>query len=336
MPAPRVPVEIREFAEPDLAARRRAAPDERLRGVRHRRAPLARPARRRALSDHSRPRHHRHARRRARPACSMSKAGRSEKATASRSSTCIARAAGVSPAPSTGRRPGVRPAASTASLTRPPTACSAAGRRKSIWNRASSSRQLTAAVTFEAYIGGGCGLLTSVHIIERAADSLGDTVVVQGAGAVGLSAAALARRAGPARSSSSADRRLALDLALRDGRRRGDRPRHDVTRGTARRACSNLTGGLGADVVDRSRRIGARVRRRRAPRAQRRRLRHRRPLHERRRQHDQCPRRHQSKAPRHPRVLGQRSAALSPGVTGAGALWRPKCPGRSSAPGPSG
>jgi L-iditol 2-dehydrogenase len=54
-------------------------------------------------------------------------------------------------------------------------------------------------VTFEAYIGGGCGLLTSVHIIERARIAPGDTVVVQGAGAVGLSTAALARRAGAGR-----------------------------------------------------------------------------------------------------------------------------------------
>jgi L-iditol 2-dehydrogenase len=51
-------------------------------------------------------------------------------------------------------------------------------------------------VTFDAYIGGGCGLLTSVHIIDRAAIRLGDSVVVQGAGAVGLSTAALARKAG--------------------------------------------------------------------------------------------------------------------------------------------
>jgi len=56
--------------------------------------------------------------------------------------------------------------------------------------------RLPDAVTFEAYIGGGCGLLTAVHIIERAHVRLGDRVVVQGAGAVGLSAAALARRAG--------------------------------------------------------------------------------------------------------------------------------------------
>ena len=56
--------------------------------------------------------------------------------------------------------------------------------------------RLPDAVTFEAYIGGGCGLLTAVHIIERAQIRLGDTVVVQGAGAVGLSTAALARKSG--------------------------------------------------------------------------------------------------------------------------------------------
>jgi threonine dehydrogenase-like Zn-dependent dehydrogenase len=50
--------------------------------------------------------------------------------------------------------------------------------------------------TFEDYIGGGCGLLTAVHIIERGAVQPGDTVLVQGVGAVGLSAIALARIAG--------------------------------------------------------------------------------------------------------------------------------------------
>ena len=51
-------------------------------------------------------------------------------------------------------------------------------------------------VTFEDYIGGGCGLLTAVHGIERSGIQLGDTVVVQGTGAVGLSLIALARIAG--------------------------------------------------------------------------------------------------------------------------------------------
>jgi L-iditol 2-dehydrogenase len=51
-------------------------------------------------------------------------------------------------------------------------------------------------VGFDDYIGGGCGLLTSVHILERAALRPGDTVLVQGTGAVGLSAIALARLGG--------------------------------------------------------------------------------------------------------------------------------------------
>jgi threonine dehydrogenase-like Zn-dependent dehydrogenase len=56
--------------------------------------------------------------------------------------------------------------------------------------------KLPDAVTFDDYIGGGCGLLTAVHILERASINAGDTVLVQGVGAVGLSAIALARLAG--------------------------------------------------------------------------------------------------------------------------------------------
>lgn len=56
--------------------------------------------------------------------------------------------------------------------------------------------RLPDAVAFEDYIGGGCGLITAVHIIDRAALKPGDSVVVQGTGAVGLSAIALARLAG--------------------------------------------------------------------------------------------------------------------------------------------
>src|SRR3954469_19124220 len=51
-------------------------------------------------------------------------------------------------------------------------------------------------IDIDDYIGGGCGLLTAVHIAERAEIRVGDTVVVQGTGAVGLCAIALARLAG--------------------------------------------------------------------------------------------------------------------------------------------
>jgi L-iditol 2-dehydrogenase len=73
--------------------------------------------------------------------------------------------------------------------------------------------RLPDAVSFEDYIGGGCGLLTSVHIIERADVRPGDTVVVQGTGAVGLSAIALARLSGAARIAAIGAPASRLDLA---------------------------------------------------------------------------------------------------------------------------
>ena len=59
-----------------------------------------------------------------------------------------------------------------------------------------SVARLPDGVSFDDYIGGGCGLLTAVHILERAALRPGDSVLVQGTGAVGLSAIALARLSG--------------------------------------------------------------------------------------------------------------------------------------------
>jgi L-iditol 2-dehydrogenase len=49
------------------------------------------------------------------------------------------------------------------------------------------------------FLGGGCGLPTAFHAIERAEIRLGDTVVVQGSGPVGLNAAIFAQLAGAAR-----------------------------------------------------------------------------------------------------------------------------------------
>jgi len=55
---------------------------------------------------------------------------------------------------------------------------------------------LPKAVAAEDYMGGGCGLITAVHAIDRAAIRLADRVMVQGTGAVGLSIIALARLSG--------------------------------------------------------------------------------------------------------------------------------------------
>ena len=100
----------------------------------------------------------------------------------------------------------------------------------------------------EDYIGGGCGLITAVHAIDRAAIRLGDRVLVQGSGAVGLSIVALARLAGASSviaTGAPADR---LELA----RQMGADLTLDITKTTPdeRRALvEGMTGGRGPDIV---------------------------------------------------------------------------------------
>jgi L-iditol 2-dehydrogenase len=77
--------------------------------------------------------------------------------------------------------------------------------------------RLPDAVTFDDYIGGGCGLLTAVHVIDRATLRPGDTVLVQGTGAVGLSAIALARLSGASQVFAIGAPAARLELALRMG-----------------------------------------------------------------------------------------------------------------------
>jgi L-iditol 2-dehydrogenase len=100
----------------------------------------------------------------------------------------------------------------------------------------------------ETYISGGCGLITAVHIIDRAALTLGDTVLVQGTGAVGLSALALARLAGATRviAFGAPANRLELAKAMGadicvDVERSDQAQRREVVR--------ELTSGLGVDVA---------------------------------------------------------------------------------------
>ena len=98
----------------------------------------------------------------------------------------------------------------------------------------------------EDYIGGGCGLITSVHIMDRAGVGLGDTVVVQGTGAVGLSAVALAKLSGARQVigiGAPADRlRLAAEMGA-------DVTLHvDLSPEERLERVRSLTGGYGADV----------------------------------------------------------------------------------------
>lgn len=77
--------------------------------------------------------------------------------------------------------------------------------------------RLPDAVSVADYIGGGCGLLTAVHIRERAALRPGDSVLVQGVGAVGLCAIALCRLAGASTVLAVGDPSARLALALQMG-----------------------------------------------------------------------------------------------------------------------
>src|SRR5687768_17684751 len=108
--------------------------------------------------------------------------------------------------------------------------------------------KLPDAVSFEDYIGGGCGLLTAVHILERAALRPADTVLVQGTGAVGLSAIALARLGGASTIIAIGAPDARLQLALRMGADQA----LDLTGTTSAERLERvraLTHGEGVDVV---------------------------------------------------------------------------------------
>ncbi len=97
------------------------------------------------------------------------------------------------------------------------------------------------------FIGGGCGLVTAIHAMDRADVKLGQTVVVLGAGPVGQSIASLAAIAGAGQVIVIGDPADRLAFALRMGATHTiglDLPAADRAAEVRR-----LTGGRGADVV---------------------------------------------------------------------------------------
>ena len=99
------------------------------------------------------------------------------------------------------------------------------------------------------FMGGGCGLPTGFHAVERAGVALGDTVVVQGSGPVGLNAAIFAQLAGALRVLVVGAPAARLEAA----RRLGVEDTLDITVATdpADRVSwvRDRTSGRGADVV---------------------------------------------------------------------------------------
>lgn len=99
----------------------------------------------------------------------------------------------------------------------------------------------------ETFIGGGCGLVTAMHAVERAGLRLGHSVVVLGAGPVGQSAIALAALGGAERVIAIGAPASRLDFARRMGAT--DVIGLDPTPGERLALVRELTGGRGADVV---------------------------------------------------------------------------------------
>jgi len=99
------------------------------------------------------------------------------------------------------------------------------------------------------FMGGGCGLPTGFHAVERAGVSLGDAVVVQGSGPVGLNAAIFAQLSGALRVFVLGAPRARLDAALRLGAE--DALNIEEVADAADRIAwvRDRTAGRGADVV---------------------------------------------------------------------------------------
>ena len=105
------------------------------------------------------------------------------------------------------------------------------------------------AVTSEAVVGAGCGLTTALHGLERMPVQLGDTVVVQGVGPVGMAAVAIANMSGASRVIAIGDPEHRLKQAEAFGADEVISIAHVNTAEERRRLVMELTGGFGADLV---------------------------------------------------------------------------------------
>ncbi|MEO6443631.1 MAG: zinc-binding dehydrogenase [Gemmatimonadaceae bacterium] len=97
------------------------------------------------------------------------------------------------------------------------------------------------------FIGGGCGLVTALHAVDRAEVMLGQNVAVLGAGPVGQSIVALSMLSGAARIIAIGDPASRLDFARKMGAT--DTLGLDVSPGDRTEKVRALTGGHGVDVV---------------------------------------------------------------------------------------
>lgn len=104
-------------------------------------------------------------------------------------------------------------------------------------------------VEAEDFMGGGCGLPTGFHAVERASIAMGDTVVVQGSGPVGLNAAIFAQLAGALRVLVIGAPRARLEAAIKIGAEDVCSILETPDPADRVRFVRDRTSGRGADVV---------------------------------------------------------------------------------------
>ena len=108
--------------------------------------------------------------------------------------------------------------------------------------------KLPEGITTDTVIGGGCGLFTGFAAVDRSLLEMGDVVVVQGSGPVGLSAGAFAALRGAGTVVVIGAPRSRLDLALTLGADATLSIEDDSIENRAE-AIRALTNGRGADVI---------------------------------------------------------------------------------------
>ncbi|MCS6954116.1 MAG: zinc-binding dehydrogenase [Bryobacterales bacterium] len=109
--------------------------------------------------------------------------------------------------------------------------------------------RLPDALPAEAVVGAGCALTTALHGLERASITLGDIVVIQGSGPVGLAALAVARRSGAAKVVVVGGPAHRLERARQFGAEVVVSVEEVPDAEERRRRVLEETGGYGADVV---------------------------------------------------------------------------------------
>jgi threonine dehydrogenase-like Zn-dependent dehydrogenase len=115
--------------------------------------------------------------------------------------------------------------------------------------KGSSIFRIPDAIPTEAVVGAGCALTTVLHGLERAAVTLGDIVVIQGSGPVGLAALAVSLQSGASKVIVIGAPRRRLDFAHEFGANAVISVEEAITPEARRQMLFDQIGPYGADLV---------------------------------------------------------------------------------------